>query len=178
LSFPSAIFSPRASASSRAPAALRRLHAPALIRDSTLWLNGVATGPASALHVADDSIGPLLVDPASGRWRRVCAPAGATLRGIDGLYVHGGALVWVQNGVEPARVVQARLGQDGVTLRDLRVLEAGHPDYAVPTTGVVVGDTLFYVATAQLGAIRPGGRVAPPDSMRENVILRLPIPRL
>jgi len=41
----------------------------------------------------------------------------------------------------------------------------------------MVGDTLFYIATAQLGAIRPGGRVAPADSLRENVILRLPIGR-
>ena len=148
-----------------------------LIRDTALWLNGIATGPGNALYVADDSMGPLLVEPTSGRWRRVAAPAGATLRGIDGLYVHGGALVWIQNGVEPARVVRARLAGDGATLEKLQVLDAGHPDYAVPTTGVLVGDTLFYVATAQLGAIRPGGRVAPADSMRENVILRLPIPR-
>jgi sugar lactone lactonase YvrE len=148
-----------------------------LIRDSTLWLNGVATGPGSALYVADDSMGPLLVEPISGRWRRVVAPEGATLRGIDGLYVHAGALVWIQNGVEPARVVRGRLAGDGATLGMLQVLDAGHPDYAAPTTGVLVGDTLFYVATAQLGAIRPGGRVAPADSMRENVILRLVIPR-
>jgi sugar lactone lactonase YvrE len=148
-----------------------------LIRDTTLWLNGIATGPGPALYVADDSMGPLLVEPTSGKWRRVAVPAGAALRGIDGLYVHGGALVWIQNGVEPARVVRARLGGDGAALGDLQVLDAGHPDYAVPTTGVVVGDTLFYVATAQLGAIRPGGRVAPADSMRENVILRLLIPR-
>ncbi len=77
-----------------------------LIRDTTLWLNGIATGPGASLYVADDSMGPLLVEPASGRWRRVAAPAEATLRGIDGLYVHRGALVWIQNGVEPARVVQ------------------------------------------------------------------------
>ena len=148
-----------------------------VIRDSTLWLNGIATGPGTALYVADDSMGPLLVEPASGRWRRVAAPTGATLRGIDGLYVHDGALVWIQNGVQPARVVRARLAGDGATLGKLQVLDVGHPDYAVPTTGVLVGDTLFYVATAQLGAIRPGGRVAPADSMRENVILRLLIPR-
>jgi sugar lactone lactonase YvrE len=148
-----------------------------LIRDTTLWLNGIATGPGATLYVADDSMGPLLVEPASGRWRRVAAPAAATLRGIDGLYVHDGALVWIQNGVEPARVVRARLAGDGATLEDLQVLDVGHPDYAAPTTGVLVGDTLFYVATAQLGAIRPGGRVAPADSMRENVILRLLIPR-
>ncbi len=104
------------------------------------------------------------------------APPGDTLRGIDGIYVHRGALVWIQNGVEPARVVQAPLEDDGMTLGELRILERGHPDYAIPTTGVLVDDTLFYVATAQLDAIRPGGRVAPADSMRENVILRLALP--
>jgi sugar lactone lactonase YvrE len=147
-----------------------------VLRDSTLWLNGVATGPDGALYAADDSLGPLLVDPATGRWRRVAAPPGDTLRGIDGLYVHRGALLWVQNGVEPARVVQAPLSAGGAAVERLRVLEAGHPDYLSPTTGVVVGDTLFYVATAQLRAIRPGGRLAPLDSMRDNIILRLPIP--
>jgi hypothetical protein len=36
----------------------------------------IATGPGAALYVADDSIGPLLVDPTSGRWRPVAVPAG------------------------------------------------------------------------------------------------------
>ena len=39
-----------------------------LIRDTTLWLNGIATGSGGALYAADDSMGPLLVEPASGRW--------------------------------------------------------------------------------------------------------------
>jgi sugar lactone lactonase YvrE len=147
-----------------------------LMRDSTLWLNGIATGPDGALYAADDSLGPLLVDRATGRYRRVVAPSGAALRGIDGLYVHGGALVWVQNGVKPARVVRAPLVDDGTRLAGLEVLDAGHPDYRIPTTGVLVGDTLFYVATAQLDAIRPGGRLAA-DSMGENAILRLTLPR-
>jgi sugar lactone lactonase YvrE len=147
-----------------------------IVSDTTLWLNGIATGADGALYAADAARGPIRVDPATGRWRLVRAPSGDTLRGIDGLYVHRDALVWIQNGIEPPRVVQAPLGDDGLSLRELRTLERGHRDYAVPTTGVFVGDTLFYVATAQLGAIRPGGRVAPADSMRENVILRLVVP--
>ena len=149
-----------------------------LVADTTLWLNGVATGADGALYAAADGQGPVRVSPATGEWRLVRAPAADTLTGIDGLYVHRGALVWIQNGIEPARVVQAPLGDDGLSLGDLRTLDRGHPDYDVPTTGVVVGDTLFYVATAQLGAIRPGGRLAPADSMRENVVLRVTIPRI
>jgi|SRR6476661_921204 len=148
-----------------------------LIADTTLWLNGIATGPDGALYAAADGQGPLRVDPATGEWQALRVPAGDTVTGIDGLYVHRGALVWIQNGIEPARVVQAPLSDDGLTIRALRTLDRGHPDYDVPTTGVMVGDTLFYVATAQLGAIRPGGRVAPADSMRENVVLRVTIPR-
>lgn len=47
-------------------------------------------------------------------------------------------------------------------------LACSYPDFAGPTTGVIVGDTLFYVATAQLRAVRPGGTLAPADSMRET----------
>jgi len=147
-----------------------------LIADTTLWLNGVATGPDGALYAAADAMGPLRVDPGTGTWRPLRAPAADTLIGIDGLYVHRGALVWVQNGIRPARVASAPLSEDGLSLGEVRTLDRGHPDYDSPTTGVMVGDTLFYVATAQLGAIRAGGRVAPPDSMRENVILRVTIP--
>ncbi|HYC31542.1 MAG TPA: hypothetical protein VEB59_04590 [Gemmatimonadales bacterium] len=149
-----------------------------VLSDSTLWLNGIATADDGTLYAADDSLGPLIVEPDAGRWRRVVVPAGDTLRGIDGLYVHGRSLVWIQNGVEPERVVQAPLGPDGATVRELRVLEAGHPDFDSPTTGVMVGDTLFYVATAQLDAIRAGGTLTPADSMHENVILRIVIPPL
>jgi hypothetical protein len=63
----------------------------------------------------------------------VRVPAGDTVIGIDGLYVHRGALLWVQNGIEPARVVLAPLTDDGLTIRSLRTLDRGHPDYAVPT---------------------------------------------
>ena len=148
-----------------------------LIADTTLWLNGVATGPDDALYAASDRQGPLRVDRGTGQWQLVQSPAGDTLIGIDGLYVHRGALVWIQNGIEPARVVQAPLSDDGLAIRTLRTLDRDHPDYDVPTTGVMVGDTLFYIATAQLGAIRPGGRVAPADSMRENVVLRVTVPK-
>jgi sugar lactone lactonase YvrE len=147
-----------------------------ILADTTLWLNGIATGPDGALYAAGDAQGPLRVDPETGRWQAVTAAPSDTLRGIDGLYVHRGALVWIQNGVEPARVVHAPLTDDGMAIREVRVLERGHPDYESPTTGVMVGDTLFYVATAQLDAIRPGGKLAPADSMRENVILKLEVP--
>ena len=42
-----------------------------------------------------------------------------------------------------------------------RVLESNHPDYALPTTGVVVGDELFYVANTQIDRMGAGGRSDP-----------------
>ncbi|MDQ3138919.1 MAG: hypothetical protein M3Q93_15195 [Gemmatimonadota bacterium] len=50
------------------------------------------------------------------------------------------------------------------------MLEADHPGYASPTTGFIADDRLhrrrhaLLRATAQLDAIRAGGRAAPPDS--------------
>jgi hypothetical protein len=148
-----------------------------IVSDTTLWLNGIATGPDGALYAAADRQGLLRVDAATGSWRVLRLPPGDTATGIDGLYVHGRSLVWIQNGIEPARVVRATLSDDALGVREVRTLDRGHPDYDVPTTGVMVGDTLFYVATAQLGAIRPGGRMLPADSLRENVVLRVTIPK-
>jgi hypothetical protein len=51
-------------------------------------------------------------------------------------------------------------------------MERGRADFRGPTTGVIVGDTLFYVANAQIGPFDPrkeGGSLAP------VVVLKMPL---
>jgi sugar lactone lactonase YvrE len=66
--------------------------------------------------------------------------------GTDGLYFVSGALVSVQ----PRRRRVVRLALDDARRSVTRVdtLVADHPDFAYPTTGVLVGDTLVLVATS------------------------------
>jgi sugar lactone lactonase YvrE len=89
---------------------------------------------------------------------------------IDGLYPACGGYVGVQNMTTPSRVIAFDLR--GTAVGSVRELERGRPDFRGPTTGAFVGDTLFYVANAQIGPFDPrndGGTLAP------VLVLKLPV---
>lgn len=109
--------------------------------------NGVALAPAGdALFVADFR-GVHRVDLATRTSALLPAPAPArTLAGIDGLYVHEGALIGVQNVFGRGRVWRLRLRADGRALESAEILETGRPDYANPTTGTFADGAFYYLA--------------------------------
>lgn len=127
------------------------------------------------LYVADYSHGLLAVDRTSRAVLPVAVPEGATVLGIDGLARHGDALIGIQNGLRPARVVRLWLDADPLRLRAVEPLDRHLPLADQPTVGAVVGDDLLYVANSQWeqyddeGRLREGARLSPP------VILRLPL---
>ncbi len=81
------------------------------------------------------------------------APADLTLYGIDGLYLHDGDLVAVQNGVEPWRLMRFELDEDMTAVTAAQVLELGQP--AVATTAAIAGDAIHYVAVLPTDAEAP-----------------------
>ncbi len=145
---------------------------------SDLWISGIAIGPSAAtLYLANGSRGVAVFDLSSAEVRVVGLPRDATLNWIDGLYVYENSLIGIQNGLRPKRVVQGVLNATGDSVVSLRVLESNHPLYAGPTTGAIVGDTLFYVATPQIGAFDDRGELLPREKLEDNLILALPIQR-
>jgi hypothetical protein len=143
-----------------------------------LSVNGIAaSADGGSLYLADGLRGIVAVDVASRALRPLATPPGTALGGIDGLYVHGTSLVGVQNGLAagPERVVQAFLEPAGDRIACVRVLERSHPDYDVPTTGVIAGDSLYYVAGSQLNRTDEAGRPLPIHDLRESTVLRLPL---
>ncbi len=146
--------------------------------DAPGYANGIAsTADGRALVVAIVQRGLAAVDVEHPAWRLLPAPSGAELRGIDGLARHGDALVAVQNGSVPARILRIALADDAASITAVEVLEAGHPRHAVPTTGVVVGDELFYVATSQLDRIDRRDGSFDPAALVPTTILALPLQR-
>jgi sugar lactone lactonase YvrE len=133
---------------------------------------GLAFAPDGRLFVADYVQGPARVDLRTGAVHLLDAPADAALTGIDGLVWNDGALIGIQNGVEPHRVV--RLTLEGDRVAGLHVLERAHARYDEPTLGVVVGGSLYYVANSQYAAVRQDGSLDE-ARLREAVILRLPL---
>ena len=74
-------------------------------------------------------------------------PPGATnLAGIDGLYLHGGALVGIQNAVGHPRIVRLPLAADGRAATRIDVIESGSPIVDNPTTGVIIDAALVFMA--------------------------------
>jgi sugar lactone lactonase YvrE len=135
---------------------------------------GMALAPDErTLYVADYSRGILRVDLGAGSVTAMPAADTVAALGIDGLYWVEGALVGIQNGVAPARVVRLRLSPSGDRIVGVEALDRGHPRHEEPTLGVVVGRDLYYVANSQYERFTQDGAVAQPDSLKPPVVLRL-----
>ena len=115
------------------------------------------------LYVADYARGILRVDLTTREVTPVPAPDDMLVLGTDGLYLVGGALVAIQNGVTPHRVVRSHSRPGRETHRVGQVLERARPDYAEPTLGVVVGNELYYMANSQWEQFRDDGTIDAPD---------------
>jgi hypothetical protein len=81
------------------------------------------------LLVADYANGLLTVDLATRAIAPLSPPAHATLLGLDGFLVEGDAIIAVQNGVTPQRVVRLTLSPDATRLTAFAVLAAALPDF-------------------------------------------------
>jgi len=133
---------------------------------------GLVVLPARApeppqLLVADYACGLFsLPSDGSALPQALAVPDGAALLGIDGLAWHDGALIAIQNGMTPARVLRLTLDPARRAVTRLEVLESAHPRYGEPTLGVVAGDALLYLANAPW-----------PDPAQHEpaLILRLPL---
>ena len=138
------------------------------------WINGIAIAPdGESLYFANSGFGIEVVNLRTKARRLLSLPAGVVFNGVDGLYVHGESLVGIQNGVRPERVVQGFLSPQHDRITRIRVLESAHPSYDVPTTGVIVGNSLIYIATTQLGSIDQDGKLLPWDKLKDIVVLKL-----
>jgi sugar lactone lactonase YvrE len=135
-------------------------------------LQGLAlSADGKRIFVADYAKGVFAVDIESRRVRLLDAPRSAGILGIDGLYRAGDALIGVQNGSAPPRLL--RLAVDGERITSVEVVDAGHPSAPDPTLGVVVGNRFYYIGNSQWESARPGGQVDPAVKLEDPVILQV-----
>lgn len=125
------------------------------------------------LFVADYSKGVFVVDLSTKRAAPLAPAPDSTMLGIDGLYFHRGRLVAVQNGVNPNRVVQFFLSKDLSRVERFETVAANLPVFDEPTLGVIVKGDFYFVANSQWGTLDEQGRLAPPEKLKEPVVLKL-----
>ena len=133
--------------------------------------NGIAlSADGKQLYVAEAS-GISVIDLKDRIRRELAAPAGEKLGGVDGLYVLGRELVFLQP--EQKRVERCRLADDGLAVDHCETLELNHPLFDHITTGVIVERTLYYIANSQFDRVGADGSLPPLDQLYQPVILKL-----
>lgn len=102
------------------------------------------------LYFADYSMGIFGIDLTAGRgFDLQYDPARLALGGVDGLYWYDGALIAIQNGMSPHRVMRLILSADGRKVARAMPLDAANPAFTLPTYGAIDGDGLYFVANSQ-----------------------------
>ena len=111
--------------------------------------NGIAIAPnGHTLYVAFNQ-GIARLDLPSRELRLLEAADDVTTSDVDGLYWHPSGLIAVQTARGLERVVRFELDAGGRLVRRAVVLERANPLFRNPTTGALVGDTLYYIANSQ-----------------------------
>ncbi|MBI5171170.1 MAG: hypothetical protein HZA61_16910 [Candidatus Eisenbacteria bacterium] len=127
------------------------------------------------LYVSDYGRGIAIVDLKTRVVSWLAYPPGIGLQGTDGLTAIPGALVAVQNGVRPLRVMRFELDAAGTRVTAQRTIESGTERLGEPTHGVVVGND--YVFLANTGWDRVGAdqkMTAKPDA-KPALLVRVPL---
>jgi sugar lactone lactonase YvrE len=127
--------------------------------------NGI-THLDGSLYVADFR-GLTKLDPADAKKRtRIESPS--LLNGIDGLAVHKGKLIAIQNAIGRPRVVRIDPATGAA-----ENLESRNPRFEIPTTGVVVGDEFYFIANPGLRSFNKDNTIWPMEKLEDPVMLKL-----
>ncbi|HEX2061295.1 MAG TPA: SMP-30/gluconolactonase/LRE family protein [Thermoanaerobaculia bacterium] len=129
-----------------------------------LYPNGIAVLDGS-LYVADFR-GLTKLDLKDKTRTRV--ESKSLLNGIDGLAVHKGKLIGIQNAIGRPRVIRIDPATGVV-----ENLESRNPRFEIPTTGAVAGDELYFIANPGLRSFDDAGKIWPIEKLEDPVMLRL-----
>jgi hypothetical protein len=94
------------------------------------------------------------------------------LSGIDGLYLYGTALLAVQNGTSPERVIRFDLDSSLAQVESEFVIERASRTLGDPTHGVVVNGGFYYIANSGWDNLDQHGRIQAGKSLSPAVIMR------
>jgi sugar lactone lactonase YvrE len=127
------------------------------------------------VYVADYSHGLLRVRVRDGSAIRLGDAPGSTSLGCDGIVLHRDAIIAVQNGVAPARIVRFSLNATGDSIVAVRVLDQQPTLAPEPTLGTMMGNRFVYVATSQWDEHDDDGRRLPGAPLLAARLVAVPL---
>jgi hypothetical protein len=112
-------------------------------------LQGIALDePNHRIFIADYLAGLFVVDTYTAEVTKIENNVDAHLGGIDGLYYYQGALIGIQNGTTPIRIVRITLNDGATEATGFEVLQQNLDAWNEPTHGAIVKAELHYIATS------------------------------
>lgn len=139
-------------------------------------LQGVAPAPnGKVLYLADYAHGLLRVDLSTNGVTRLDDAPQTTAIGCDGIAWYAGAIVAVQNGVSPARIMRFVLDSEGRRIVRAELLDRNLAVADEPTIGAVVGREFVYVANSQWEKYTDEGARKPERALAAPVLLAVPL---
>jgi sugar lactone lactonase YvrE len=140
-------------------------------------LQGLAPSPdGHYLFLADYSHGLLRVDLDDNTVIRLADAPGSTSLGCDGIAWDRNAIIAVQNGVSPARIMRFTLNSSWTRLTAADVIDQNWPLADEPTIGAVVAGEFVYVANSQWEKFDATGHRVATKPLTAPRVLAVPLP--
>jgi sugar lactone lactonase YvrE len=128
--------------------------------------NGIALSEDQRFLYVADFRGITRFDLADSSRTRI--ESKSLLAGIDGLSMHGGKLIGIQNAIGKTRVIRIDPANG-----DVEILESGNHLFDIPTTGTVAGDDYYFIANSQLRSFADDHMIWPMEKLRDPIMLRI-----
>ena len=116
--------------------------------------------------------GVLVVNLRTKSYYPLSHPTNLSLCDIDGIYFYQNSLIAIQGTNRPPRLVRFYLNDKLLKVDRAEIIESGNPLLMLPTTGVIIGDTFFYIANSQLNCYSKENKIFPLDKLHNIFILK------
>jgi sugar lactone lactonase YvrE len=134
-------------------------------------LQGMApTTDGKFVYVADWSHGLLRVDLTTRVVVRLTDAPNSSSLGCDGIVLYGNAIIAVQNGAVPNRVMRYTLDASGTGIARADVLDRASGAADAPTIGTIVGNEFVFVANSQWEKYDDNGARLPNTSLARPLL--------
>jgi len=135
-------------------------------------IQGMAFSPDEKYFFVSDYIkGLFRVNPVTKEIVQLENLTESSLKGIDGLYFYKNGLITIQNGVTPFRVTHYSLNKEFTAVTQFDIIDRAHPAFGEPTLGVLVDQSLYYIANSQWGGYEDGKQKSP-ELLQDIVVLK------
>jgi WD40 repeat protein len=138
------------------------------------WPNGIAISPNdSLLYVESDYNGILIIDLYDKSINKIGNPMSVETGGIDGLMYYKNSLIGIANSQHEnfEYVVRYKLNSNGREIISASIIDKANPEFNTPTTGVIVEDYLYVLASTCLDVYN-SNKMNQKDLLKNPLVLK------